>query len=296
MHAPENLRGILAMLLAVALFSVMDAQLKLLADSYGPLQVAFLRGVASLPFVLLPVLLRGRIARLRPVNLRLHLLRGVLAVVMLASFIYAVRESSLATTYSIFMFAPLLVAAISVPLLGERVAGAQWLAIAAGLGGVLLMTAPGGDGAWVSLGALAALVAVVSYALSAVSIRLLSRTDTTESMVLWFSVLLSLGAGLLAIPGWVPLDAGHWPLFVGIGVTGAMGQHFITEAFRRAPAAVVAPFEYTALLWGVALDLLIWRVLPGVVTLAGGAIVIGAGLYLMSRERRGVRNVADPGR
>ena len=289
MHAPENLRGILAMLLAVALFSVMDAQLKLLAGHYGPLQVAFLRGVTSLPFVLLPVLLRGRIARLRPVNLRLHLLRGALSVVMLGSFIYAVRESSLATTYSIFMFAPLLVAAISVPLLGERVAGAQWTAISVGLGGVLLMIAPRGDGGWVSFGALAALAAVVTYSLSAVTIRMLARTDTTESMVFWFSVLLSVGAGLLAMPGWAPLQSADWPLFAGIGVTGALGQHFITEAFRRAPAAVVAPFEYTALLWGVALDLAIWRVLPGGTTLAGGAIVIGAGLYLLQRERASLR-------
>jgi len=286
MHGSEHLRGILAMLLAVALFAVMDAQLKLLAAHYGPMQVSFLRGATSLPFVLLPVVLRGRLARLRPVNVRLHLLRGALSVLMLGSFVYAVRESSLATTYSIFMCAPLVVAAISAPLLGERVAGAQWGAIAAGLAGVLLMIAPRGGGEWVSVGALAAVVAVATYSLAVVSLRLLSRTDTTESMVFWFTALLSAGAGLLAIPGWVPLYAGHWPLFVGIGVTGALGQHFITEAFRHAPAAVVAPFEYTALLWGVILDLVIWGVLPGGVTLAGGAIVIGAGLYLMARERR----------
>jgi len=274
------------MLVAVACFAVMDAQLKLLAAHYGPMQVAFLRGVTSLPFVLLPVLLRGRLARLRPVNVRLHLLRGALSVLMLGSFVFAVRESSLATTYSIFMCAPLVVAALSVPMLGERVAGAQWGAIAAGLAGVLLMVAPRGGGEWVSLGALAAVVAVATYSLSVVTLRLLARTDTTESMVFWFSVLLSVGAGLLAIPGWAPLAAEHWPLFAGIGVTGALGQHFITEAFRHAPAAVVAPFEYTALLWGVALDLVIWAVLPGAVTLAGGAIVIGAGLYLLRREAR----------
>jgi drug/metabolite transporter (DMT)-like permease len=288
MHASEHMRGIVAMLVAIAFFAVMDAQLKLLAGHYGPMQVAFLRGVTSLPFVLLPVLLRGRLARLRPVNVRLHLLRGVLSVVMLGSFIFAVRESSLATTYSIFMCAPLVVAALSAPMLGERVAGAQWRAIGVGLAGVLLMIAPRGGGEWVSLGALAAVVAVATYSLSVVTLRLLSRTDTTESMVFWFSVLLSVGAGLLAIPAWVPLNLDHWPLFVGVGVTGALGQHFITEAFRHAPAAVVAPFEYTALLWGVALDLVIWRVLPGAVTLGGGAIVIGAGLYLLARERRQV--------
>jgi drug/metabolite transporter (DMT)-like permease len=288
MHASEHMRGIVAMLVAVAFFAVMDAQLKLLAGHYGPMQVAFLRGVASLPFVLLPVVLRGRLARLRPVNVRLHLLRGVLSVAMLGSFIFAVRESSLATTYSIFMCAPLVVAALSAPMLGERVAGAQWGAIGVGLAGVLLMIAPRGGGGWVSLGALAAVVAVATYSLSVVTLRLLSRTDTTESMVFWFSVLLGVGAGLLSIPHWAPLQFDHWPLFVGVGVTGALGQHFITEAFRHAPAAVVAPFEYTALLWGVALDLVIWRVLPGAVTLGGGAIVIGAGLYLLARERRQV--------
>jgi drug/metabolite transporter (DMT)-like permease len=285
MHRSEHMRGILAMLFAVALFSVMDAQLKLLAGHYGPMQVSFLRGATALPFVLLPILLRGRLARLRLVNVRLHLLRGVLAVLMLGSFVYAVRESSLATTYSIFMCAPLLVAALSAPLLGERVARAQWAAIAAGLAGVLLMIAPRG-GQWVSLGALAAVVAAATYSLAVVSLRLLARTETPESMVFWFTALLSVGAGLLAIPGWLPLQLDHWPLLVGVGVTGALGQHFITDAFRNAPAAIVAPFEYTALLWGVALDLVVWRVLPGGVTLAGGGIVIGAGLYLMARERR----------
>jgi drug/metabolite transporter (DMT)-like permease len=285
MHGPENVRGIVAMLLAVGLFAVMDAQLKLLSGSYGPMQVSFLRGATALPFVLLPMVLRGRLGRLRPVNVRLHLLRGALSVLMLGSFVFAVRESSLATTYSIFMCAPLLVAAMSVPLLGERVARAQWLAIAVGLAGVLLMIAPRG-GAWVSLGALAAMVAAVTYSLAVVSLRLLSRTDTPESMVFWFTALLTVGAGLLAIPGWVPLQAGHWPLLAGIGLTGALGQHFITDAFRHAPAAVVAPFEYTALLWGAVLDLAIWGVLPGAITLMGSAVVIGAGLYLIYRERR----------
>ena len=130
------------MLVSVASFAVMDALLKLLSEHYPALQVAFLRAAASLPFVLLLVALRGRLARLRPVNVRLHLVRGALSVLLLYSFIIAVRESSLATTYSIFMCAPLLVAALSVPMLSERVVSGQWVAIAAGLAGVLLMLGP----------------------------------------------------------------------------------------------------------------------------------------------------------
>jgi drug/metabolite transporter (DMT)-like permease len=273
------------MLVAVACFSVMDAMLKLLAQHYPALQVAFVRGAAALPFALAPVLLRNRLARLKPVNLRLHLLRGALSVVMLASFVLAVRETSLASTYAIFMCAPLLVAALSAPLLGERVAGAQWGAIGVGLAGVLLMLKPGGD-RWATAGALWAVLAVVTYTLSVVTLRLLARTDTTESMVVWFTVMLATGAGLLSIPGWRELQGVHVPLMAGVGLSGALGQHFITVAFRSAPAATVTPFEYTALVWGVGLDVAIWSVWPTTVTLLGGGLVIAAGLYVIERERR----------
>jgi drug/metabolite transporter (DMT)-like permease len=276
------------MVIAVALFSVMDAQLKLLAAHYSPMQVACLRGTASLPFVLLPVIVRGRLGRLRPVNVPLHLLRGVLSVVMLASFVYAVRETSLSATYSIFMCAPLVVAALSVPMLGEKVGRAQWVAIGVGLGGVLLMLRPGGS-PWALRGALAALVAVASFSLGVIALRRLSRTDTTESMVFGFTALLAVGAGLLAAPHWQPVQPAHWPYLAGIGVTGAVAQHFMTDAFRAAPAAVLAPFEYTALVWGLLLDLAIWHVLPAGATLAGGAVVIGSGLYLIRHERRARR-------
>lgn len=271
------------MVVAVALFSAMDAQLKLLAAHYPPLEVAFLRGVLSLPFVIVPVILRGRLERLKPVNVPLHLVRGVMSVVMLTSFVYAVRETSITATYSIFMCAPLVIAALSVPMLGEKVARAQWVAIGVGLAGVLLMLRPGGS-QWSTMGGVAAVIAVAMYALSVITLRRLAQTDTTESMVFSFALLLSVGAGLLAIPGWEPLRASDWPMLVGVGLTGAMAQGFITNAFRHAPAAVIAPFEYTALIWGAALDLAIWHVLPSGVTLAGGSVVIGAGLYIIHRE------------
>lgn len=273
------------MLVSVAGFSVMDSMLKLLAAHYPPLQVAFIRGAAALPFVLAPIVARGRLARIRPVNVKLHLLRAALSVVMLSAFVLAVRESSLASTYAIFMCAPLLVAGLSAPVLGEKVAGAQWGAITVGLAGVLLMLKPG-PGGWVTTGALWAVLATAMYTISVVSLRLLARTDTNESMVFWFTVTLAIGAGLLAIPGWHPLQATHLPLMVGVGVCGALAQYLMTVAFRSAPAAVVTPFEYTALVWGAGLDIAIWSVWPSTVTLAGGAVVISAGLYVIARERR----------
>jgi len=274
------------MLVSVACFSVMDAMLKLLSEHYPSLQVAFLRAASSLPFVLLVIAARGRLGRIKPVNIRLHLLRGVLSVLMLYSFITAVRESSLATTYSIFMCAPLLVAALSVPILKEKVVSGQWYAIAVGLSGVFLMLGPV-NGKWLSTGSLWAIVALLSYAFAVVSLRLLARTDSTESMVLGFTLLLLIGAGLLAIPGWHPIQWGRDLLLIlGVGVTGSIAQNLITVAFRSAPVAVVAPFEYTAMLWGVLLDIAIWNVYPSMLTLLGASVVIGAGLYLIQRERR----------
>jgi drug/metabolite transporter (DMT)-like permease len=281
------------MLVSVASFAVMDSMLKLLSEHYSSMQVAFLRAAASLPFVLLVIVARGRLDRVRPVNIRLHLFRGALAVLMLYAFINAVRESSLATTYSIFMFAPLLVAALSVPILGEKVVGGQWVAISVGFVGVLLMLGPV-NGQWLSTGSLWAIVGLVTYALAIVSLRLLSRTDSTESMVLGFTVLLMIGAGALAIPVWREIQwEAHLKLIGGVGLMGAIGQQLITVAFRNAPAAVVAPFEYTALVWGVLLDIAIWSVYPSALTLLGGSIVIGAGLYLIQRERRASAIAAD---
>lgn len=285
---PTAMRGVVAMLLAVGLFAFMDAMMKHLVGHYPPMEVASLRGLASLPFVLLPVLLRGNLRRLGPVRWPLHALRGVLGVVMLWAFVYAVRELSLANAYSIFLCAPLVVTALSVPLLGEHVDARRWLAIGVGLAGVLVMLRPSA-GQWITLGGLAALASAICYSLSAISVRVLTRTDTTESMVFWVMLLLAVGAGLLAAPSWVAVRPEHLPWLAGIGLVGAGGQHFITEAFRHAPASVVAPFEYTALLWGVGLDFVVWSVLPGAVTLAGGAVVIGAGLYLIRREAMAAR-------
>ena len=273
------------MLLAVGFFAGMDALLKLLAQRYPAVQVSAMRGAASIPFVLLPVMLTGRWRALRPVNWRLHLLRGVLAIVMLTTFVYSVRLLPLADAYSVFLAAPLIVTALAVPLLGERVDAKRWLAIGIGLSGTLALLNPKASNL-VTLGAAAAIVSALCYALSVLSVRLLTRTDTTVSMVFWFMLMLTVFGGLLAAPSWVPVIREHWPVLAGVGILGALGQHFVTEAFRHARASVVAPFEYTALLWAVGLDWVFWDHAPNTRMFIGGAIIIASGLYLIHRERR----------
>ena len=136
------------------------------------------------------------------------------------------------------------------------------------------------------MGGLAALAAAAMYALGVILIRIATRTDTAAATVFWTLLVLTVLSGLLSISTWRPLRPEHWIWVLLIGVTGAIGQWLLTDAFRRCEASVVAPFEYSALLWGVALDWVVWQVLPNQRMLFGSAIVIGSGLYLILRERR----------
>ncbi len=272
------------MLVAVLMFSLMDAALKLLSAHYPPFQVAALRGLSSLPFVLTWALASGGWRPLLRVRWPLHLLRGVLGIGMMAAFVYGVKRLPLSTAYSIFFIAPLLITALSGPLLGEQVGPRRWVAIGIGLLGVLVLLRPSGQGMF-SLAALAILGASLGYAVSAITVRLLARTDTTQAMMVWLMVMITLGAGALAWPGWVPLRSADLWLILGLGVAGSIGQYAVTEAFRLGEASMIAPLEYTALIWGVLLDLSLWGVLPDPVTWLGAAIIVASGLYLLRRER-----------
>jgi drug/metabolite transporter (DMT)-like permease len=272
------------MLMAVAAFAGMDALLKLFSQHYPPLEVAFLRGLASLPFMALPALIRGRYRDLIPTRFWMHLLRGVLMVVMLGSFIYAVRTLSLASAYSIYLAAPLIVTALAALLLGDRVGWRNWIAISVGLVGVVVMLRPSAS-SLVTVGALAALVAAIAYALSVIALRAISHTDSTTSVILWTVGMMTVITGFCVVPHWVPVAVEHWKWLAALGLFGALGQHLLTEAFRSAPPAVVAPFEYTALLWGILIDWTVWNVLPATRVYVGGGIVIASGLYLIWHER-----------
>jgi drug/metabolite transporter (DMT)-like permease len=284
-------RAVVWMLAAVACFSLMDAGMKQLSGSYSSLQVTFLRGAASLPFVLMWVLATAGPRSLVPVRWGLHLLRGVLGMTMIGCFVYALRTLPLSTAYTIYFVAPLLIAALSVPLLGEQVGPRRWVAIGIGLVGVLVVLRPG-VGGFISLPGLMVLLAATAYAVAAITVSMLTRTDTPQSMVVWFLALLALGAGLLALPDWQPLQWGHAGLIAGMGLAGAAGQVALTRAFQLGEASLIAPLEYTGLVWVIGWDLLFWGALPDRYTWLGAAIIVASGLYLLHRER--VRKVAAP--
>lgn len=272
------------MLLAVAMFALMDAGLKLLTPHYPPLQVAAMRGLASLPLVAVWVLCTVSVRSLWRVHWPLHLLRGALGIAMMVGFVYGLRTMPLSTAYAITFVAPMLVTAMAGPLLGESVGPRRWTAIVIGLVGVLVVLRPSSQG-MATAGGLAILIAAFCYAAGAITVRLLAQRDSIQAMVFWFVVLLSLGAGVMAAPDWVPLRSEDGWVIAGVGVAGSLAQVALTEAFRRGEASLIAPFEYTALVWGVMLDIALWGVLPDAATWLGAGIIVASGFYLLRRER-----------
>jgi drug/metabolite transporter (DMT)-like permease len=149
-----------------------------------------------------------------------------------------------------------------------------------GLAGVWVAMRPGPD-LWQSAASWAVLAAATCYAVAAVVGRVLTRTDVPASLVFWTTVSLSVGGTALAWPGWVDIDTAHTPWLVLLAVTGLVGQIFIVEAFRHGRAAVVAPFEYSALAWGVLFDMVWWQVWPESRTWLGATLVVAGGLVLL---------------
>ena len=282
----ERLHGIGYMIAAVFVFSIMDSLMKRLSSHYGPLQIACLRCIFSWLFLLGPIAWQKSWNDLRLSSPALHVFRAFLGIGMLASFVFAVHRLSLAQTYSMFLAAPLLMTALSVPVHGEQVTGTRWLAIMVGLGGVLVILQPWDHGRLSMVAAGAAAAATVCYSLSALTVRSLGKANSSLSMVFWYLFLVGIGSGLLALGDWRPIPSSDWIWLFGIGISGALGQMWLTDAFRRAPPSVVGPFEYTAILWAFAIDWIFWSASPSPALMMGAAIVIASGIFVIFDERR----------
>ena len=292
----NDMRGIVSMLGAVLFFSMMDACLKQLVATYSPMQVTFFRGVAGLPFVRrASACMRNTGATSFPCGWRLHVLRGFLSVLTLYTFVYAVSQLSLGDAYSIFLAAPLIVTALSAPMLKEHVGWRGGSAICGRPGGRIGRCCVRAAPASTTLGGRGR--ARVSGAVRARrhpdSRRFAHRHGGCDRILDAVGADDRVGRAVDA-PAWIPLQERHWIWVLLIGVIGACGQLLLTDAFRRCEASVVAPFEYSALLWGVLLDWVLWQVLPSQRMLFGSAIVIGSGLFIIWRERRLSTSVIGP--
>ncbi|HYZ26067.1 MAG TPA: DMT family transporter [Geminicoccaceae bacterium] len=268
--------------LAFGLFSIMDALVKWLSATYPVPQLLVCNALFALLPVAIVVVRRGGLPQLRTRRLGLHLLRGVLGTTGGFLAFYAFSQLPLAEAYAIIFATPLLITALSVPILGEAVGWRRWCAVAVGFVGVLVMLRPGV--APVGAGSLSALGAACASACAILLVRKLSLTETTTSIAFYSNVVAVLLIGAIFGSAFVapsPLDLA---LMAASGLIGGSALLVLIAAYRRTPAALVAPFQYTQMLWAIVLGALVWSDLPEPIMLVGALIVAASGLFILYRE------------
>jgi drug/metabolite transporter (DMT)-like permease len=274
--------GIALMLAGIAGFAVMDAIIKWLTADYPITQVVALRSWFGLPLLCLFALYDGGLKALRTRRPMVHVGRYLLVLALSFSFFWALSQMKLVDAIAITFAAPIFITALSVPLLKEPVGLHRWVAISIGFCGVLIMLRPGaGVFQWA---ALVVICSVVVYALLMITTRAFKSTESTASLMLYPQLGMSLTGIIIAPLFWVTPSLGDLGLFALAGLFGSVGVMCLTHAFRLGPAAVVSPFEYSALIWATLLGFLLWGELPDAFTLGGAGIVISSGLYIIYRE------------
>jgi drug/metabolite transporter (DMT)-like permease len=279
--------GIMLMFAGVACLSVNDALAKTLTDGYSPLQILFLRNVIALPLALLIALKMGGTGALRSHRPMAHLLRAPIWIAATLLFFTSLMHLGLAEATALIFVAPIFITAISAMFLSEHVGWRRWLAVLVGFSGVLIVIRPGG--ATFQLVSLLPVATAFVYALLMLSARWVDPRDSVWTLLLYLTGT-SAALSLFVVPFvWAPVRLEDLWLFVAIALFGSGGMTLITQAFRIAPAVVIAPLDYTALLWATVLGWLIWDEIPDMWTFVGAAIIISSGVFIIYREHRAGR-------
>jgi drug/metabolite transporter (DMT)-like permease len=278
------LRGIAAMLLGGACFAVMDSLVKWVSPRFAVSEIIFFRSL----FALLPIgamaARQGGFAALRTRRPIGQAVRSLCGFTSLFCFIYAFGHMPLADAVGIGFSAPIFITALSVPMLGEAVGIRRWCAVLVGFVGVLVMVRPGSG--VLTATSLIALLGTLFYALAMILIRRLGRSEGTVAIA-FYSSLTCIALTGLALPFQWTTPSGLDALFLVIlGIFGGLGQVFVTTAFRLAPAATVAPFDYVSILYVSTIGYAVWGDVPDRPLLAGAAILVASGLYILQRETR----------
>jgi drug/metabolite transporter (DMT)-like permease len=292
-NAMHLLKAVLLKVLSALLFAVMSVLVRYLGTRYPVGQVVFFRSAfAVLPVVVIYAWRRELEAAVRTGQPLRHIGRGITAVgAMFCNFVALARLPVVDAT-AISFVAPLITVALSALILKERVRIYRWSAVIVGFAGVLVMLAPHLDigrsaaDAAGSVGALLGLMGACFSAGSTIQTRALTVSETTSSIVLYFSLICAL-VGLLTWPfGWVEPTWGELAALVTIGICGGLAHIFLTESYRLAPASLVAPFDYTSMLWALVLGFAVFGEVPAALVFVGAAIIVGAGLFVIWRERQ----------
>ncbi len=275
--------GITATLLAMGLFAGQDAITKHLMQSVHITQILVVRYSFFVLFALVLAARRGGIKKAfyakRPY---LQICRGLLIVLEMGMYAYALHWLGLAPTHALFISFPIMITVLSVPLLGESVGWRRWLAVSAGFLGTLLIIKPG-VGVF-HPAALVALLGALMFALYNLLTRLASRTDSTATGVLYFGLVGLVVSGLSVPLFWAPLQLGQLGWLLMLSATGISGHFLLIKSLELTPAVVLQPFNYTILVWAILIGYLVFDEVLDPLTIAGALIVVLSGLAIARRE------------
>jgi drug/metabolite transporter (DMT)-like permease len=292
--------GISIKLVSVVLFALMSALVRSLADRIPLGQVVFFRSTCGLIPIVAIYAWRGELATAfrtrRPLG---HVTRGFISVFGMFLNFAGLARLPLVDATAISFAGPFITVALSALILKEQVRAYRWCAVAVGFVGVLVMLWPYFDDAALvstrsaatTVGALCAVAAAFANSGAVIQTRRLTASETTSSIVFYFSLICGI-IGLVSLPfAWYTPNMADLAALVSIGIVGGLSHIFLTESYRHAPASVVAPFDYVALLWAFFFGYVLFGEIPSAYVYAGAAIVAGSGLFVLWRERP--RHVKD---
>jgi drug/metabolite transporter (DMT)-like permease len=304
MQMTATTRGILALVLGIAVFSLQDVILKLQSGQYPLYQAMIIRSLTAVPLLLLIVRwLDGRLTTITTPNWGWMLARGALGFVAYTAYYLGLAALPMADTVALFFTAPLFITLFAALAFRERIGPVSFAALGAGFAGMLMIFNP--TASLFDPTALLPVLGALGYALQQLAARVLGRTETAAAMTFWSNLtFLACGLALAAVfgsgahegaahpslafltRGWQPLPVQDLFLFMACGGIAAVGLSLLTYAYRVAPSSAVAPFEYSFIIWGVLWGWVFWDDLPTAFAWAGIALLIGAGLLVIRAETR----------
>ncbi|MBO6892501.1 MAG: DMT family transporter [Roseibium sp.] len=277
-----SFKGLVTALLAFGFFSTHDAVIKALGGSYPVFQIIFFSMLFAFVPMSIIMLADKAVDNFRPHHPWLILLRSLLAILAMSCGFYAFTVLPLAEVYALLFAMPLLVTVLSVPLLGETVRLQRWAAVVIGLAGVLVVLRPGvGE---LTLGHAAGLTAAFASALSSILVRKIGGEERSAVLIL-YPMLVSMLAMSLTLPAvYVPVELGDLGLMAMIGFLSVIAQLCTIFAYRAAPAAFVAPIQYSQILWATLYGAVFFAETPDIYVAIGSSIIIMSGIFVVWRE------------
>ncbi|MGY6632171.1 MAG: DMT family transporter [Alkalilacustris sp.] len=287
-----NVKGALFALAAFGVFASHDAIIKALGETLSPVQILFFATLFGFPLVGL-MLMRDRTdGTLVPRHPWWVALRTLSAAVGALSAFYAFTTLPLAQVYAILFAAPLLITVLAIPILGERVRLRRGLAVLVGLAGVMIVLRPGS--ATLAPGHLAALAAAVFSALSAIIVRKIGAEERSVVLIIYPLMANFLLMGALLPVVYVPMEGAQLGAVAVVAGLGFAGMLLVIAAYRAGEAVVIAPMQYSQIMWATLWGFLIFGEVPDAATLVGAGVVIASGVYIVLREGRASASQTRP--